>query len=86
MGLTTSQRNAVTKTIVSRYQRAGRVEKGRFLELVPRPAGTAAMLAGLGAGAEAEDRPATRGTAAHLMHGSDCRAAVVVGGAGCADG
>ena len=32
MGLTMSQRQAVTKTIAARYKRAGRVEKGTILD------------------------------------------------------
>jgi hypothetical protein len=32
MGLTMSQRQAVTKTIAARYKRAGRLEKGTILD------------------------------------------------------
>jgi len=32
MGLTMSERRAVTKTIARRYQRASKVEKGRILD------------------------------------------------------
>ena len=32
MGLTLSQRQAVTKTTATRYRRAGRAEKGRILD------------------------------------------------------
>jgi len=86
MGLTLSQRRAVTKAIATRYKRAGRAGKGVILDELcattgwhrnhPRKAG---------GGVETEDRAAAQGPRTALWQRCDRRFGVLLGGARRAD-
>ena len=79
MGLTMSQRQAVTKAIAVRYKRASQVEKGTILDELCATTGWHRNHArkALGQGADLEGRAAAP---AEVWGGRRCWAAVLLGG------
>jgi hypothetical protein len=86
MGLTMSQRQAVTKTIATRYKRASRAEKGAILDELCATTGIVTMPVRRWAGAGSQGRPAAPASGSQVWGRRGGRVAVLLGGARCADG
>lgn len=82
------QRQALTEAIVKRYLRSSKADTDKILNELCATTGWASQPRpqGAGAGAAAEGGAAAAGAAADLRPGGACRAEVLLGGAGCADG
>src|SRR5450830_218197 len=88
MGLTMSQRQAVTKTIAARYKRAGRVEKGTVLDELCATTGWHRNHArkATRARAAAEGRTAAPAAGSQIWAGRRGWTAILLGGAGAPTG